>query len=275
MTDAPILVIGATGKTGRRVARLLAARGHAVRPGTRGAAIPFDWDRPATWAGALEGARAAYVTYYPDLAVPGAVERIGALTEAARAAGVGRLVLLSGRGEVHAEASERLVAGSGLGHTLVRCAWFAQNFSEGALRDAVLSGTLALPAGAVAEPIVDADDIAEVAAAALVEDGHDGALYEVTGPELLGFAEIAALLSVAAGRPVAYAPIPLEAFRAAMAEAAGPMLADVLAEIARETLDGRNAWLGDGVQRALGRPPRSFAAFCRDAARSGAWAAAA
>ncbi len=275
MSTAPILVIGSTGKTGSRIARTLTRRGFDVRHGSRRSAVPFDWDRPETWGPALSGVSSAYVSYFPDLAFPGAPEKIAALTECAATAGVGRLVLLSGRGEVHAQACEDIVRNSGLDYTLIRAAWFAQNFSEGYLRDAVLEGLITLPAGDVREPIIDADDIADVAVAALTEDRHGGALYEVTGPALLGFDEVAAALSSAAGRPVAYQPITLEQFHAGMAATAGPMIADVLTGICRETLDGRNASLGDGVQRALGRAPRDFADYCRSAAASGAWQQAA
>jgi hypothetical protein len=97
--DTPILVIGATGKTGHRIVRLLAQRGFPVREGARGGPTPFDWDWPETWARALDGVRAANVSYFPDLAFPGAAEKIGPLTGDARRAGVGSLVLLSGRGE--------------------------------------------------------------------------------------------------------------------------------------------------------------------------------
>jgi uncharacterized protein YbjT (DUF2867 family) len=274
VTAAPILVIGATGKTGRRIADRLEAAGHPVRRGARRSATPFDWDRPETWAPALDGVRAAYISYFPDLAFPGAEDKIAGLVEAARAAGVGRLVLLSGRGEHHAERCEALVRDSGLDHTLVRAAWFAQNFSEGYLRDAVLAGTLALPAGAVVEPIVDVDDIADVAVAALTEDGHNGRLYDVTGPELLGFDAMAAQLAATLGRPVIYRPITLEQFREAMAATARPMVADVFTAICREVLDGRNAHIGHGIEHALGRPPRRFAAFCHAAFADGAWAEA-
>ncbi len=271
MPTSPILVIGATGKTGRRIVARLRARGAPVRAGSRRAAIPFDWDRPQTWPAALAGVDAAYISYFPDLAFPGAAAKIEALTDAARAAGVRRLVLLSGRGEAHAQRCEAIVRASGLDHTLVRAAWFAQNFSEGYLVEPLLDGVIALPAGAVREPIVDADDIADVAVAALTEARHGGELYEVTGPRLLSFAEAAAELARATDRGIRYVPLTLEAFHAGMIEVAGPLVADVLTGICRETLDGRNATLGDGVQRALDRPPRDFADFCRAAAAAGVW----
>lgn len=275
MQTLPILVIGATGKTGRRIVTSLRARGFPVREGARSASIPFDWDRPETWGPALQGVGAAYISYFPDLAFPGAAEKIDALTKAAKRAGVTRLVLLSGRGETHAERCEEIVRHCGLEFTLVRAAWFAQNFSEGYLHAPAMAGVVALPAGDVREPIADVDDIADVAVAALTEEGHSGELYDVTGPALLTFAEAAAQLSDAMGREVRYLPITLEQFHASMLEIGGSVVADVFTEICREVLDGRNATLGDGVQRALGRKPRSFAAFCQSAAASGAWREAA
>ena len=275
MPHDPILVIGATGKTGRRVARALSERGVPVRPGTRRAPVPFDWEDAATWAPALAGVSAAYVVH-PDMALPEAATQIGALCDAAKAAGVGHLVLLTGRGESLAQRCEEIVRISGIGHTILRSAWFAQNFSEGYLCDPVLEGCIALPAGDVEEPFVDLDDVAEVAAAALSEpDRHAGRTYEITGPRLLHFSEVAKALAAATGRPIRYEPISFEAFNEAMADIAGREVADIYTMVFRETLDGRNAWLGDGVVRALGRPPRDFAGFCARAAREGAWQAAA
>lgn len=275
MQTSPILVIGASGKTGRRIVNSLDKRGHAVRPGTRRAPIPFDWDDDGTWARALDGVSSAYVSYFPDLAFPGAADKIGALAALARSMGTRRLVLLSGRGETCAEHCEDIVRNSGVDYTLVRCAWFAQNFSEGYLRDPVVDGAIALPAGDVREPIVDVDDIADVAVAALTEPRHGGELYEITGPRLLHFSEAAAELSAVAGRSVRYQPITLAQFHAAMTQIGGEFIADVFTHVCREALDGRNEWLGDGVQRALGRPPRDFGDFCLMAAASGAWRAAA
>ena len=275
MSNAPILVIGATGKTGARVAARLDAIGQPVRHGTRRAAIPFDWDLPETWAPALDGIEKAYVTYFPDLAFPGAVEKVAALCGVAKAAGLKRIVLLSGRGEHHARLGEEAVRASGLDFTLVRAAWFAQNFSEGYLRDPILAGVLPMPGGMIEEPIIDIDDIADVVVAALTEDGHSGELYEVTGPRLMSFADMAVELSKAIGRPIQHIPISFEDFHANVAASGGDFIADVFTGIARETLDGRNAHVTDGVLRALGRPARDFADYARDAAMSGAWSQAA
>jgi uncharacterized protein YbjT (DUF2867 family) len=261
MQSHPILVVGATGKTGLRVVSKLEDKGIAVRRGSRNADIPFDWEAPATWAPALSGVAKAYVTYFPDLAFPGAVETLAAFTKVAAASGLEHIVLLSGRGEHHARLGEEVVRASGIQHTIVRAAWFAQNFSEGYLRDPILAGVLPMPGGDTAEPIIDIDDIADVVVAALTEDGHAGELYEVTGPRLMTFAEMAGVLSEATGRPIQHVPITFEDFHANVAASGGEFIADVFTAIARETLDGRNAHTVDGVERALGRKPRDFADF--------------
>ncbi|GAA1989471.1 NAD(P)H-binding protein [Catenulispora subtropica] len=272
-TTAPLtLVLGASGKTGRRVAERLEAAGADVRRGSRSASPAFDWEDPATWPAALEGVSAVYLSFFPDLAVPGAPEAIAAFAEQARRAGVRRVVLLSGRGEVEAQRAEQVIAGTAFDWTVVRASWFAQNFSEGAFLDAVLSGEVALPVGDVGEPFVDADDIADVAVAALTEDGHHGRVYEVTGPRLLTFAEAVAAIALATGREIAFVPIPLDAFTGYLAEAGEPQeVIDMLAYLFTEVLDGRNAHVTDGVFRALGRQPRDFADFAFTAAENGAW----
>ena len=275
MQTSPILVIGATGKTGSRIADQLTQKGYSVRRGSRSSAIPFDWEDDTTWSAALDGVSAAYVSYFPDLAFPGAVEKVEALCAAAKAAGVKKIVLLSGRGEHHARRGEEVVRNCGIDFTLVRAAWFAQNFSEGYLRDPVVGGVVAMPGGDVREPIVDVDDIADVAVAALTEEGHSGELYEVTGPRLMTFAEMTEQLSAASGRPIRYVPITFDEFHDGLVQIGGEFIADVFTAIARETLDGRNASLTDGVQRALGRPPRDFSEFARKAAAAGAWSDAA
>ncbi|OAN77830.1 NmrA family transcriptional regulator [Jannaschia sp. EhC01] len=275
MRPNPILVIGATGKTGLRVAARLEAMNLPVRHGTRRAPLPFDWDAPETWGPVLEGIDKAYVTYFPDLAFPGAVEKVAAFCDVAKTSGLKHIVLLSGRGEHHARMGEEVVRTSGIDFTLVRSSWFAQNFSEGYLRDPILAGVLPMPGGMIQEPIIDIDDIADVVVAALTEDGHRGELYEVTGPRLMSFADMATTLSNAIGRPIQHLPISFEDFHANVAAAGGDFVADVFTAIARETLDGRNAYVCDGVQRALGRPPRDFADYAKAAAWSGNWSTAA
>ena len=270
--DQTILVIGGTGKTGRRVAERLKAQGVPVRIGSRSGEPPFDWEDRGTWEPALRGASAAYVSYYPDLAVPGTSKLIGALAERAMAAGTRRLVLLSGRGEEEAERAEEALKASGAEWTIVRCSWFMQNFSEGYFAEPLAAGELALPAGDVLEPFVDAEDIADVAVAALTEDGHAGRLYELTGPRPLTFAEAVAEIGRATGRSLRYTPIPIEAFEAGLAAEDVPRdLIALLRYLFTDVLDGRNQELADGVQRALGREPRDFSAFARRAAAEGAW----
>jgi uncharacterized protein YbjT (DUF2867 family) len=156
------LVLGGTGKTGRRVGERLAARGIPTRVGSRSGQPPFHWEDRSTWAPVLEGVGSAYISYYPDLAVPGAPEAVGSFAELAVRSGVRKLVLLAGRGEPEAEAAEHAVRASGADLTIVRSTWFAQNFSEDYLVDGVRSGEVAVPARDVPEPFIDADDIADV-----------------------------------------------------------------------------------------------------------------
>jgi uncharacterized protein YbjT (DUF2867 family) len=272
-TVAPIIVINSSGKVGSRVVANLAAQAIPHRGVSRRTDIPFDWQDDSTWASALAGGKVAFVSFVPDLAAPEALPIVRRFAAAAREAGLSKLVLLTGRGEIGAIAAENAVRESGLAWTMVRAAWFNQNFSEGHLLDSVLDGHLYMPAGDRKEPLVDAADIADVATAALLDDRHNGKVYDVTGPELLSFDEITAEIAAAAGRPYQYVPVTLEEFHAGIVATMGPEWADLLRIIADETLDGRNAWVGDGVQRALGRQPRNFADFCREAAASGVWSA--
>ena len=132
-----------------------------------------------------------------------------------------RQVLLSGRGEEGALLGEQAVRDSGSDWTILRSTWFSQNFSEGFFLEQVLSGEVALPAGSVKEPFVDADDIADVAVAALTEDGHVGQLYELTGPRLLSFAEAVEEIGKAAGRRIRYVQVSMEQYASLLAKARG------------------------------------------------------
>ena len=270
------LVLGATGKTGRRIVERLEARGIRTRRGSRSAFPSFDWNNEANWDECLIGVEAAYINYAPDLAIPGAADSIQAFVDRAKQHGVKRIVLLSGRGEEEAQACERIVQDSGIDWTIVRASWFNQNFSEGAFVEMVQAGQITLPGVDTPEPFVDVDDIADVAAAALSEPGHAGEVYEVTGPRLLTLAEVAAEISRASGRNIAFVPVPHDAFVAGMAESGAPKdVVWLLDYLFSTVLDGRNAYLTDGVQRALGRPPKDFANYAKEMAATSVWRAAA
>jgi uncharacterized protein YbjT (DUF2867 family) len=266
------LVIGATGKTGRRVAEKLREKGLSVRAVSRSTEIAFDWNSQSSWAAALEGVTRAYVTYQPDLALPGAVDAIRAFLMAAKTAGVKHVVLLSGRGEEEAEAAEQVLQTSGLDWTVLRASWFMQNFSENFMRDELLSGSLTLPVGQTKEPFIDADDIADVAVAALTQSSHRNRLYELTGPELLSFNGAVSELASATGRELSFYSVSFADYEVALREQALPE--DVIALLRylfTELFDGRNAKVAKGVEEALGRKPRRFADFARKAAEEGAW----
>jgi uncharacterized protein YbjT (DUF2867 family) len=268
----PILVIGGTGKTGRRVVERLQARGVPVRIGTRSSDPPFNWLDPSTWAPAVQGVKAAYVTYYPDTAFSGAEEQVRAFAESAVATGVRHLVFLSGRNEPAAQRAEAAIQESGADWTIVRSAFFDQDFNESFFLEDILNGEVAFPAGDTAEPFIDVEDIADVVTAALTDERHKNQLYEVTGPRLLTFAEAVAEISEATGREIRYVPISADEFRSAMAETGMPPEdVEAFVDLFTMVLDGRSEYLADGVKRALGREPRDFRDFARDAAATGVW----
>jgi uncharacterized protein YbjT (DUF2867 family) len=268
----PILLVGGNGKTGRRIADRLQTRGMTVRIGSRSAEPSFDWQDQSTWPDALRGVRAAYVTYYPDLAVPGAGVAIEAFSRLAMELGVRRLVLLSGRGEPEAQHAEEILKASGADWTILRCAWFSQNFSEAHFLDSILAGVVALPIGDVGEPFLDAEDIADVAAKMLMEDAHIGRLYELTGPRLLSFAEAIAEIAKATGRDIRFERISLDEFRSGLrADNVPDEFVEFLTVLFTEVLDGRNEALTDGVFQVLGRQPRDFSDYAKETAATGVW----
>ena len=270
MTDTH-LVLGGTGKTGARLTRQLVAAGATARPGARTPSAPspgtrpvrFDWDDDRTWGAALDGVTGVYL-------VPPALRMdhpplLAKFAEQALAAGAQRLVLLSARGVdagpdnplISAERAVAAVAGERL--TVVRPTWFMQNFTESFFADGVASGALVAPSGDGAAAFVDADDIAAVAAAALLSDGHGGRTYELSGPEALTFAEVAAVLSTHVGHEVRHVDLPVADWVAG-AEANGlpAAYAGMLGGLFGVVRDGHDAHLSTGVQDALGRPATSF-----------------
>lgn len=270
--EGTTLVLGGSGKTGRRIVQRLQSRGVPTRVGSRSSSPSFDWNAPENWDAVLDGVTAAYISYSPDLAIPGATESIQQLVDKAVEHGVTRLVLLSGRGEEEAQACEKIVQAADVEWTVVRSSWFMQNFSEGEFLQLVLGGTIALPAADVPEPFIDVNDIADVAVAALTEQGHAYETYEVTGPRLLTFSDLAIEISEATGREVQFMRIPAEAFSQGIEESGIPEdIAWLLNYLFDSVLDGRNAYLGDGVQRALGREPADFSAFAQRISARGSW----
>ena len=268
-----ILVIGGTGKTGRRVVEQLKERNQNVRVGSRNESPSFEWEDPASWPKALEGIDKVYIVFYPDLAVPGAYEAIQGLIEAAKKAGVKKAVLLSGKGEKEAERCEQLVANSGLDYTLVRASWFNQNFSESFFLEPVLSGHVALPMPDTKIPFVDTGDIAEVVVEALLNDAHNGKTYEITGPEALTFEEAVDIIAQATERDLKYQAVTQEEYNSMLKDAGVPSdyiwLFDYLF---REVLGNQdNQVVSNDIERVLGRKALDFAEFVKNTAETGVW----
>jgi uncharacterized protein YbjT (DUF2867 family) len=245
------LVTGGTGKTGRRVADRLLKAGRQVRIGSRSAELPFDWEKQDTWKPVFQGVKAVYVAYQPDLAVPGALETVKTFFDRAIANGVEKLVLLSGRGEVEAEHAEQALQATSADWTILRASWFYQNFSENFFLDPILAGQVALPVGAVAEPFVDVDDIADIALAAFTDPRHSHQLYEITGPKAFTFAETINEIARATGRDITFIPVAVDDYRAELVQQGVPDdYIDLVLYLFTTVLDGRNTPLANGVQRA-------------------------
>ena len=267
-----ILVIGSTGKTGKRVYERLVAKGVAVRPASRNSPIPFDWYRQDTWSAALQQIEAVYITFQPDLAVPASVGIVANFVEAARVCGVKKLVLLSGRGEAEAVACEGIVTASGLDWTVLRASFFMQNYSEGFWLDGILSGEFVIPEVRVREPFVDAEDIADVAAAAVLNREHNGRIYELTGPELLTFEETILKISKGLETPVRFRPIPVNDYAGVLREAGLPQdVIWLITYLFTEVLDGRNESVKHDIQHVLGRKAGSFDQYVHRTVRGGLW----
>ncbi|EZH75253.1 NmrA family transcriptional regulator [Aquimarina atlantica] len=268
-----ILIVGGTGKTGRRVAEQLKNKGIEPRIGSRQALPSFDWDNKDTWVNALNGIEKMYVTYYPDLAVPGAKEAILSLTYLAKELGIKKLVLLSGKGEVEAEACEKIVMDSGMDYTIIRASWFNQNWSESFFLDPILSGEIALPMSDVLIPFVDADDIAEVAATVLLDDSYNGEIIEVTGPELITFKDVINIISKTSNRSLNFYDITLEQYINGMKQVQIPNDVIWLIEylFSHVLTNPDNQQVVNDIERVLGRKAKSFLEYAKDTAKTGIW----
>ncbi|MCZ2811938.1 MULTISPECIES: NmrA family NAD(P)-binding protein [unclassified Modestobacter] len=276
MSDTTVLVLGATGKAGRRITPRLRMRGLTVRAASRTSPTPFDWSNPGGWDAALRGADAVYVV---PPAVPGPVHQ---LVARAIATGVQRLVLQSGHGaDVWGDtafgrdmlSAEDAVRASNLEWTVLRAANFNQNFDEELWHAPLVQGELALPAGSVPEPFIDLEDVADVATAVLMEPGrHDGRIYELTGPRALTFAEAVEVVSVASGLPMTYRQISPQEYTDALTQGGLPLeVAHHVSEMFVMMARGVIAQTTEDVSAVLGRSPRSFEEYAVRAAASGAW----
>lgn len=268
-----ILVIGGTGKTGRKVADRLIQQGITVRIGSRSASPAFDWQDASTWPKALEGMDKVYITFQPDLAVPGALEAIEGLSKVAKQQGIQKLVLLSGKGEREAELCEQVIIHSGIDYTIIRANWFNQNFSEGFLLDPIKVGHVALPKAEAQVPFVDTDDIADVAVAALTDDQHNGQIYELTGPRTLTFQEVVEEISVATGKAITFTPITLSAYVKMLEDFQVP--ADyiwLINYLFTEVLGSeQNAEISNDIEKVLGRKPKDFSEYVQETVATGIW----
>jgi uncharacterized protein YbjT (DUF2867 family) len=267
-----ILVLGGTGKTGKRVAQRLRKLNQFVRIGSRKENPRFDWEDQNTWPGALKDVAKVYITFQPEIALPGAVETVRSFVDMAKEAGIQKLVFLSGRGEKEAQHCEQIVMSSGIDWTIARASWFSQNFSENYLLDSILAGHVALPTGGVMEPFIDADDIADVVTAALTSNNHSNKLYELTGPRLLTFEDAVREISEGAKFSIQYQDISISEYTAMLREYnTPPEFIYLLDYLFTHTLDGRNATLGDGVHQALGRKATDFSEYVKRTAATGVW----
>ncbi|MCX4967360.1 SDR family oxidoreductase [Streptomyces sp. NBC_00654] len=279
MSELPILVTGATGKSGRRVVGQLRTKGLSVRAAARNGEHIFDWTDSGTWDAALEGVQSIYIVQLDG------TKLVRPFIERAVQHGVRRIVLASGRGIDNPDYakdssgvfegivdSEAAVRDSGLEWTISRPGWFAQNFSEGFFADAVRAGELRLPGGDGAASFVDAEDIAAVVVAALTEDRHAGQIYELSGPRAVTLAEASATISEATGRKIRYVPLSVEGYVAELVQQGLPPTdAQAFADVIEPLREGTDEYVSDGVQRALGRSPRTFAEFAKSTADRGGW----
>jgi uncharacterized protein YbjT (DUF2867 family) len=272
MNQSPILIIGKYGKTGQRVNSLLQALGYSTRAVSRSTIPSFDWQDKSNWASVLEGTRTAYVTYQPDLAVPNAQADIREFVRIAMEVGIEHIVLLSGRGEQGAQRAEETLKNSGIAWNIVRASWFSQNFSESFMLEGVLEGELVLPVGEITEPFIDADDIAEVAVAALIKDDLRNQLFEVTGPRAMTFSQCIQEISAAIDRPVKFTSVPIDAYLSELNNRGAPQdMQWLMHELFSKVMDGRNTQVMPGVEQALGRAATDFKVYVQKARDSGVW----
>ena len=272
MEEKKILVLGGKGKTGRRVAERLTKLGKTIRIGSRSEQPSFDWENPETWAGALEGMDMVYITFQPDLAVPGALKTIEGFTSQAVKAGIQKMVLLSGKGEKEAELCEQVVMNAGADWTIVRASWFNQNFSESFFLDPILAGDVALPRAEALVPYVDVDDIADVVVESLLDNKHVGKTYELTGPRQLTFKQVIEEISKVTGRDIKFSSITMDEYTKMLKEYQVPEdYIWLINYLFTEVLVDRNSGVTNDIEKVLGRKAKDFAEYARETVATGIW----
>ena len=272
MTEEKFLILGGKGKTGRRVAERLTNLGKTVRIGSRSEKPPFDWENPETWESALAGMDTVYITFQPDLAVPGALKAIKEFTSKAVKGGIKKLVLLSGKGEKEAELCEKAVMNAGADWTIVRASWFNQNFSESFFLDPILAGQVALPKAEALVPFVDADDIADVVVESLLDSKHNEQIYELTGPRLLNFEQVIEEISNASDREIKFQSITMEEYKKMLEEFQIPEdYIWLISYLFTEVLVESNSVVTNDIEKVLGRKAKDFTEYVREAAATGIW----
>ncbi len=280
MTTTPILILGGKGKTGRRVVAQLEANGTPVRPASRSSEQRFDWNDEGTWSGATAGIDTAYLA--PPVG-PTGLAQAGKFIKQAAAEGLRRVVLLSGRGVGSPDREfavyesslelEYAVKESGADWTIVRPAWFMQNFSEDFLHDYVMAGEIRLSAGTGSEAWIDTNDVGDVMAAVILDEAHTGETYSLSGPRTLTMADVAAELSTATGRPIQYVDLEPEQHVAELTEFLTREDAESVRDLFAVIRNHRSEYVSDGVEQVLGRAPRDFSDWAQNVAQSGVWSA--
>jgi len=273
MKQSQILVLGGKGKTGSRVAERLRNLGYTnIRIGSRSAMPAFDWENQDSWSEVVKDVETVYITFQPDLAIPSAVDIIKRFTRLATENGVRKMVLLSGRGEREAQLCEQVVMETAQKWTIVRASWFNQNFSESVFLDPILSGHVALPRSEALEPFTDANDIADVVVQAIIDDKHNGQIYELTGPRLMTIPQAVAEIADACGKYIEFQPLTLEAYVQHLRNFKLPedfiWLVNYLFE---EVLDGRNSSVSSDIEKVLGRKATDFSEYVKTTAAKGVW----
>lgn len=273
MKQSKILILGGKGKTGGKVVERLLNLGYEnIRIGSRSEIPAFDWENQDTWLEVIKDADTIYITFQPDLAIPTAVETIKSFTTLANDNGVNKMVLLSGRGEKEAQLCEQAVMKIAKKWTIVRASWFNQNFSESVFLEPILAGHVALPRAEALEPFTDTNDIADVVVQAIIDDKHNGQLYELTGPRLMTIPQAITEISDACGRSIQFQPLTLEENVQLLRSYQLPEDYIWLVNyLFTEVLDGRNATVSSDIEKVLGRKATDFSEYAKVTAAAGIW----